>query len=149
MPKGASIGGDNGDEVTKLALEVGERAGNTDKRVVRPVLVPFDESVEREGSGSTYASKLDKKFLTGRRHAGVGGIYNVQDTTLLTALFFRMSTDVVLFQIPSNIAREMDTKLYLEPGTLVRAGVTRLGPHQHVRVKLRVGVVPGVLSTDA
>lgn len=82
MPRGASIGGEDGDAVTSLALEMGTRL-NRAKLVHVPILVPFDEAIEREGSGSTYASKLDKRFLTQRRHRGVGGIFNLQDATLL------------------------------------------------------------------
>lgn len=144
MPRGASIGGDDADAITELALGLGEKL-NTADRVRVPILVPFDEGSMRDGSGSTWMGKLDRRFIVLRRHRGVGGIFNVQETAMLTAAFYRMSTDVILFQLPSDRAAKLDVKLYLEKGTLVRAGVTRLPPHKYIRVRPRVGVVEGPL----
>lgn len=140
MPRGAAIGGDTSDDVTELAMELGERL-NTADRVRVPILVPYDEGSLREGSGSTWMGKVDRRFLALRRHRGVGPVFNVQDVAMLTQGFYRMATDVVLFQLPSDRARDLDEKLYLERGTLERAGVTRLPHHYYLRVRPRVGVV--------
>lgn len=137
MPRACSIGGNDGDAIMKLALEIGERL-NTADHVARPVLVPLDETADRE---SHMMTPTDKLFLTQRRHAGVGGIFNVQDPALVEQKFYRLSTDVVLFQLPSDRARDLDRKLYLEVGTLEAAGVCRLGLHEYVHVRPRIGIV--------
>lgn len=137
LPRAASIGGDDPDSVTRLALEIGERSNHAE-RVSLPVLVPYDETADRE---SHMMTQLEKRFLTRRRHVGCGGIYGVQDPALVEQKFFRLSTDVFLWQLPSDRARDLDQKLYLEKGTLEAAGVCRLGDHEYLHVQPRRGVV--------
>lgn len=141
MARVASIGGLDSDQIVKLALEVGERSGNSGERTVLPILVPFDEGSLREGSGSTYISDLDNQFLVTRRHVGVGPIFNVQEVAQLTARFYRVATDVFAFCQTEERCAFLDKVLFLSKGTLQRAGLDRLGPHKYMRIQPRVGPV--------
>lgn len=140
LPRGASIGGMDSDAITQLALEIG-RKQNTAARVALPILVPFDEGSLREGSGSTYVSKLDNELLATRRHAGVGLVFNLQEPAQLMSRFYRMSTDVYLFRQTEDRAYELDKMLFLDKGTLARAGVTLLEKHRYLHVRVGEGVV--------
>jgi hypothetical protein len=144
MPRGASIGGTDSDSIVMLAMEMGEKL-NTADRVRVPILVPFDEGSIREGSGSTYVSKLDNQLLATRRHLGVGLILNVQECAQLMNRWYLMSTDVYLFRQTSDRANLLDGYLALEKGTLARAGVTRLEQHRYLHVRCGVGVVSEAL----
>lgn len=140
MPRGASIGGVDSDAITELAMQLGEKL-NTADRVACPILVPFDEGSLREGSGSTHISKLDNQLLALRRHRGVAPIFNLQEVAQLTARFYRMSTDFFLFRQTVDRAAQLDGLLFLEPGTLERAGVAQLDKHRYLHVRLGEGVV--------
>jgi hypothetical protein len=140
VPRGASIGG-SADELTKLALAMGERAGNTQDHVRVPILLGFDEGSLRDGSGATWMGKEDNQLLATRRHKGVGIVMNLQDTAQLTERFFRMSTDVYLMAQTTEFLLKLDKALMLEKGTLIRAGANQLPMHKYLHVRLRVGVV--------
>lgn len=144
MPRGASIGGTDSDEITDLAMELGARL-NSAKRVRVPILVPYDEGSLREGSGSTFISAKDNQFLALRRHKGVLPIFNLQDVRQLTERFYRMSTDVYLFRQTSDRARTLDNLLLLEKGTLEREGICALPKHSYIHVRIGEGVVGDAL----
>lgn len=144
MPRGASLGG-SAEELTRLALSLGERAGNTQDHVRVPILLGFDEASLRDGSGSTWMGKDDNELLSTRRHRGVGIVMNIQDTGQLTERFFRMSTDNYVLAQTTESATKLEKALMLERGTLLRAGVTQLPIHQYLHVRLRVGVVAEAL----
>lgn len=139
LPRGASIGGD-ASEVTALALELGEKMNRADAVRV-PILLVYDEASLMDTSGSTYMGKLDNTLIATRRHRGVGLVFNLQDPGQLTSRFFRMGTDYYLLAQTSRAAAQLDERLYLEPGTMLAAGVTRLEMHQYLHVRQRVGVV--------
>lgn len=142
--RGASIGGDDSDAVVELALELGEKL-NTADRVAVPILVPFDEGSLREGSGSTHISKLDNRLLAVRRHRGVGPVFNLQEPAQLMSRFYRMATDVYLFKQTEDRAYELDKLLFLDKGTLARAGVTHLVEHHYIHVRPGRGIVEDAL----
>lgn len=139
MPRGSSLGG-SAEDVTKLALELGERCGNTQDDVRVPILVVWDEASLLDGSGSTWVGKSDAEFLATRRHRGVGGIFNLQDTGQLMQRFYRASTDVYLFAQPAESVALLEKHLMLDKGTLRAA--TKLEMYDYLHVRLRVGVVP-------
>jgi hypothetical protein len=141
IPRGASIGGLKSDDVTRLALDMGDRAGNNDDRTLLPVLLMFDEGALREGSGSTFISDLDEELLVTRRHKGVMPVFNLQEVTMLTARFYQVSTDVYAFQQTTDRCALLEKNLHLEKGTLVRAGLTRLPAHGYMHLRMRVGPV--------
>jgi hypothetical protein len=144
LPRAASIGG-SAEELTKLALQMGERAGNTQDHVRVPILLAFDEGSLREGSGATWMGKDDNELLATRRHRGVGIVINLQDGSQLTERFFRMSTDVYLMAQTTEHCQRLDKALMLEKGTLEAAGVPKLEMHRYLHVRLRVGVVSEAL----
>lgn len=144
VPRVASIGG-SAEALTKFAMQLGERAGNSQDFVRVPVLLCFDEGSLRDGSGATWMGKDDNELLATRRHKGVGILMNIQDASQLTERFFRMSTDVYVMAQTSKNALRLDRAMMLEDGTLERAGVTKLDKHRYLHVKLRVGVVPEAL----
>lgn len=139
MPRGASIGGED-EEITKLALSIGERC-NTADRVSVPMMVVYDEGSLRMSSGSTFIGKTDNEALAIRRHRGVAFVFNLQDPAQLTERFFRMSTDVWMFRQTSSNAAKLENLLLLEKGDLMRAGITRLPPHHYLHVRLGEGIV--------
>lgn len=145
MKRGASIGGLDSDGIVRAALDLGERVGNNDTRTVLPILVPFDEGSLREGSGSTFIGKLDNEFLVTRRHRGVGPVFNLQEVTQLTARFYQVSTDVYAFAQTEDRCELLDKHMHLPRGTLARAGLSRLGPHKYMRIRMRVGPVSEAL----
>jgi hypothetical protein len=140
MPRGASIGGYDSDGITTLALEIGELC-NRAERITVPILVPYDEGSLREGSSSSHITPLDNRLLAVRRHAGVGPVFNLQECKQLTARFYRVATDVFLFRQTAERARELDSLLFLERGTLEAAGVTQLENHRYLHVKVGQGIV--------
>lgn len=144
LPRGASIGGEDADPVTELVLELGKRL-NTAVSVRCPILYPADEGTMREGSGSSYMSKLDKRLIVTRRHRGVGPVINLQEVGQLTANFYRLSTNVYAFRLTEPRALELERHLCLEEGALIRAGLTRLPPHTYLNLGVRQGVIPEAL----
>jgi len=140
LPRGSSLGGD-AEQVTALAMELGRKVGNRENAVRRKFLVVYDEASLRTDSGATYMGKMDNEVLATRRHLGVGLVNNLQDPTQLMSRWLRMGTDFYLFVQTSRYAAVLDEALYLEKGTLEKAGVTRLGQYQYLHVRMRVGVV--------
>lgn len=139
LPRGASLGGSD-EEITRLALELGEKC-NTADRVELPMLVVYDEGSLRTSSGSTFIGATDNEALAIRRHRGVAFVFNLQDPAQLTERFFRMSTDVWMFRQTSSNAAKLENLLLLEKGDLVRAGITRLPQHHYIHVRLGEGIV--------
>lgn len=140
MPRAAALGGSDAD-IARLALDVGLRAGNTQDDVRLQIWFARDEASLATASGSTYVGAIDNELLATRRHRGVGMLFNLQDPSQLTSRFFRMGTDFYLFAQTSRAAVKLDELLFLEPGTLHRAGVTRLPKYKYLHVKQREGVV--------
>jgi hypothetical protein len=140
MPRAASLGGSTAD-IVALAMSLGRRAGNTQENVRLPILVVLDEGSTSDSSGSTWIGKDDLQALAMRRHLGIGFVFNLQDPMMLTAQFFRLGTDFYLLACTSKHARTLDDRLYLELGTLERAGVCALPMHHYLHVRQRVGVV--------
>lgn len=143
MPRGASIGGAS-EDITALALELGERLNRADD-VRLQIWVPYDEASLMSDSGSTFISKSDNELLATRRHRGIAPIYNVQQPTQLTKRFWLMCTDAYMFMQTSKDAKTLDGYLLLEPGTLVRAGITRLPMHKYIHVHRGQGIVGAAL----
>jgi hypothetical protein len=144
MPRGAALGGST-EEIMVLARELGERCGNRQENVRVPILVVLDEGSTNDSSGSTWAGKEDVQSLAMRRHRGIGFVFNLQDPMMLTAQLWRLGTDFYLFACTSKHARTLDDRLYLEPGTLERAGICKLDKHRYLHVRQRVGVVSEAL----
>lgn len=141
MPRGASLGGKASD-VTALAIELGQKLNSAhDVRV--PILVPYDEGSLIDSSGSTYIGDLDNQTQAARRHFGVALLYNVQQPSQLMERFWTMSTNVFLFRQTRDRAATLEKYLLLEPGDLLRAGVTRLEPFHFIEVRLGKGIVRG------
>lgn len=143
MPRGASLGGTT-DEIVELAQSLGARAGNTQEHVRLPILVVLDEG-SMAGSGSTWISSEDQQALATRRHRGVGFVFNIQTPTMLTEQFYLFATDLYLFAQMSDHALLLDKRMFLEKGTLQRAGVCALEQHRYLHVQKRVGVVGAAL----
>lgn len=139
MPRGASLGGAD-EDITRLALELGEKCNRAD-RVTVPMMVVYDEGSLRTSSGSTFIGALDNEALAIRRHRGVAFVFNLQDPSQLTERFFRMATDVWMFRQTSSNAAKLDNLLLLEKGELARAGITRLPKHHYLHVRLGEGIV--------
>jgi hypothetical protein len=144
ISRGASLGGSD-EEIMRLALDVGQRAGNNQDNVRVQILVVRDEASLATGSGATHMGATDNELLATRRHRGVGIVFNLQDPSQLTSRFFRMGTDFYLLAQTTRAAAKLDELLFLEPGTLMRAGVTQLPKHKYLHVKQREGVVRDAL----
>lgn len=140
MPRGAALGGSTEDIIT-LARELGERCGNRQDSVRVPILVVLDEGSTNDASGSTWAGREDVQSLAMRRHRGNGFVFNLQDPMMLTAQLWRLATDFYLFACTTKHARVLDERLYLEPGTLERAGICKLDKHRYLHCRQRAGVV--------
>lgn len=141
LPRVLSVGGSS-EDLTKLALELGERA-NTAQLARRPVLVVYDEGSLLSGSGSTWIGQTDQRALAIRRHRGVGSIYALQRATQLQAAFYDFSTDVYLFRGSSKTARLVEELYSLERGQLEQ--ILRLEKHHHIH--LRKGDFGGTFPT--
>jgi hypothetical protein len=139
MPRGVSLGG-SAEELTRFVLDVGAKL-NTAANVRYPILVVYDEYSLNDASGSTWMGRTDNEALATRRHRGVGLVMNLQDPRQMTSRFWRMGTDFYLLAQTSKAAGQLDELLYLEPGTLARAGLTSLQKHQYLHVRQREGVV--------
>lgn len=126
LPRGAALGGSD-EEITRLVLDLGKKCNSVDRIAVRFMLV-YDEGSLRTSSGATYMGATDNEVLAVRRHRGIALVYNLQDPGQLTERFFRMATDVWLFRQTTTNAAKLEKLLILEPGELVRAGITRLPP---------------------
>ncbi len=126
--------------MTQLGLDLGERL-NTANRVTTPILIAYDEGSLRGASGSTFISPLDNQALALRRHRGVGMIFNLQLPTQLTARFWNMSTDAYVFRQTTKSAKALDELLFLEEGTLARAGVCQLEKFSYLHVRVGDGIV--------
>lgn len=132
MSRVLSIGGES-KGVTRLAMKLGEDAGNTQYRAIRPVLVVYDEA-SMLSSGRTHIDKEEEQALATRRHRGVGAITCAQQASQLAAPYWNFSTECRLFwQTAENVAR-VEKMFGLERGTLNRrAGGLR--PFHHLRIE--------------
>lgn len=128
MSRVISCGGD-AREVTRLALELG--AVNRADRVVRPILVVYDEA-SMLSSGRTHIDKVEEQALAIRRHRGVGSITCAQQATQLAAPYLYFATEVRLFRSPTATIRRVEDLFNLEPGDLEAARTLR--PYHHLRV---------------
>ncbi len=140
MPRGAALMSPDADDVTQLAMDLGERL-NTANRVTTPILVAYDEATMRGASGSTFCSPLDNRALSMRRHHGIGMIFNLQLPTQLTARFWNMSTDAYVFAQTAKRAKQLDELLFLDEGVLARAGVCQLPKFSYLHVRVGTGIV--------
>lgn len=143
MPRGASVGG-SAEDLTRLALSLGEKCGNTHEHVRVPILLAFDEASLRDGSGATWMGKDDNELLATRRHRGVGIVFNLQDASQLTERFFRMSTDVYVFVQTTENTWKLEKALMLERGRLA-PHVASLEKHDYLHVRLVEGIVQEAL----
>ena len=116
-------------EVTRLALELGEV--NRADRVVRPVLVVYDEA-SMLSSGRTHIDKLEEQALAVRRHRGVGSITCAQQATQLAAPYLYFATECRLFRSATSTVRRVEDLFGLEPGDLEAARSLR--PFRHLRI---------------
>jgi hypothetical protein len=140
MPRGAALGGST-EAIVQLARELGEKCGNRQEDVRVPILVVLDEGSTNDASGSTWAGKEDVQSLAMRRHRGNGFVFNLQDPMMLTAQLWRLATDFYLFKCTTKHARILDDRLYLETGSLERAGLCTLPKHRYLHVRQGAGVV--------
>jgi len=138
IPAGASLGGSAAD-VTKLALEIGEKCNRADNVRVK-ILEVLDEA-SLGASGPTWVDAQDNELLATRRHRGIGILMNVQQPNQLTARFYGMSTDVCLFRSTTDRAAQLDGMLLLEKGELARAGAAQLADHTYLHVRVGKGIV--------
>lgn len=143
MPRGASIGG-NAADVTKLAMDIGEKCNRADAVRVR-ILEVLDE-MSLGASGATWVDRQDNEWLAIRRHRGIGIVMNVQQPNQLTSRFYSMCTDVAVYRTTAGRARKLDGELLMEPGTLERANVTALPPFTYIHVRLGEGIVSEPLT---
>jgi GTPase SAR1 family protein len=139
MPRGVSLGG-SAEEMTRFTLDLGAKV-NTAANVRCPILDVYDEFSLNDASGATWMGKTDNEALATRRHRGVGMVMNLQDPRQMTSRFWRMGTDFYLLAQTSKAAAQLDELLYLESGTLARAGLTTLEKHHYLHVRQREGVV--------
>ena len=128
MGRVLSIGGESRG-VTDLAMELGRV--NSQHRVVRPVLVAYDEA-SMLSSGRTHIDKLEEQALAVRRHLGVGSITCAQQPTQLAAPYFFFATECRLFRQSRRNVRRVEDVFGLDEGALDVA--TRLRPYHHVRI---------------
>lgn len=105
------------DEVARLAVELGKRH-NRAKHVKVPIKLIFDETSLMATSGSTYMDKLDFQVFANRRHWGLAPLINVQRQSSLMAAFYELATDVYVFALNEESARELERKLSLSKGAL-------------------------------
>lgn len=138
MPRGASLGGSD-EDVTRLALEIGERCNRAD--AVRVRILKVADEMSLGASGSTWMERIDNELLAIRRHRGIGILMNVQQPTQITERFWSMSTNACLFRTTADRAQKLDKVLLLERGELERRGVTDLKPHTYIHVRLGEGIV--------
>lgn len=140
MPRAFSIGGSTSD-LAELAMEVGERCGNTQWNVNTQIFVALDEQSENDSSGASHAGRVDTRMIAQRRHKGIGFAINMQDPMMMHPRLMRMATDFYLFRMTTTHSYAMDERLFLEKGTLHRAGVCSLPPRKYLHARQADGVV--------
>lgn len=138
MPRGALFYDCAAEEVSSLAVELGERH-NRVGAVRFPMVVAFDEGSLLDDSGQSHVGKEDGRLMATRRHKGVGLVWNVQSPTMLMRRFWELSTDAYLFRQPTDRVRTLEQLLGLNPGEL--AGLPSLPAYRYYHWQAGKGLV--------
>lgn len=124
-------------EVRDLVVRLGRKHNDMD-RVKVPMLMIFDEG-SLVDSGSTYISKEDQALLANRRHLGVGVLFLLQRTAMLTKAFRDFATDLYVMNQPVEDLEPVEKSLRLPAGSL--RDIAALSKHRYVHAQIEHGVV--------
>lgn len=132
----SSIGG-RPQEVTELAIEIGQRAGNSADDVRVPILMPHDES--SLANERTFVSSQVNQLQATRRHLGVGILYLTQQPGQLNQAYFNAATNIYLFRVRRGHLKRLADLADVEEFEIAHA--TELPNFAYIEIQQGLGVV--------
>lgn len=130
LPRASSIGGDPR-ALTRLAIELGKRAGNSADAVRVPILLVFDEASLHDER--THISDENNELMATQRHLGVGVMFLLQQPGQLMTQFWQAVSDAYIFTLRSAHISKLANALDVDEYEVAPA--TQLAPFQFLHVK--------------